>query len=167
MSYFFLTFLHFSLNPDYSRYNYSLFPSDVSFECNACGFKIPTLTDYIKNYISDGDIEDTKIILTNEEKEKINNLINVYITEEVDKTSLTIIADTIGFFGKDSRIRLGSLLNDFKKNSGNQTFDKTPPFTFDKNDFNTLIHNIENLKETNEIAKYIINYEENCRNNNQ
>lgn len=140
-------------------YKKSLFPNDIIFECNYCGFKIPVFTDCTKEFISNGDTADEVIVPTNEETVKIDELNTVYVLKGLDRQNINIIKDTVIAFGKYSPVTLGELLNDFKKNSQSSTFEQQPPFTFTKKEFDLLLHNLTELKEKNTIANFILDYD--------
>lgn len=141
------------------RYKKSLFPDDVVFECNHCGFKIPTFTDYTKDFISNGVTANEIIIPTDEEIIKINELNTFYMLKGIKSPDINIISDTVVNFGKYNPITLGQLLNDFKSNSQSSKFKQQPPFLFTKREFFILLNNLDNLKGKNVIADFILDYD--------
>lgn len=142
------------------RYNNSIFPDSIVFECNACGFKIPTMTDYINNFISNGELDNDTITPTPNETEEIDNLIRIYLIKNiVSEEVLNVIYNTIIVFGKYYPTRLGEMLNDFKVNSKNSFFKQQPPFQFSINEFQILLNNLQDLQQKNEIADFILNYD--------
>lgn len=146
-----------------SRYNYNqtILPENTIFECNGCGFRIPTFDGKIKDFISIGDLADKKIDLTDTESNEIDYLIDVFSKRNIiSERSLRIISDTIIQFGRYYPHSIGEILNDFKKNSGDELFLKKPPFFFFSDDFNTLLTNLEKINDRNVIADFIISYEQ-------
>ncbi len=142
------------------KYKGSIFPNDVVFESNACGFKIPTMTKYINNFISNGELDNESIVLTPNETQEIDELKRLYVAKGVIcENILNVITKTVIEFGKYYPVDLGEALNDFKKNSQNSFFKQQPPFEFSILEFQTLLNNINNLEGNNSIADFIINYD--------
>lgn len=142
------------------KYNESIFPDDVIFECNSCGFKIPTMTNYLNNHISNGELDNSAILLSSNERKEINELKKIYLIKDaVSEKQLDIICDTIIEFGKYYPIELGETLNRFKENSQNILFKQQPPFLFSILEFKTLLNNLEELGNKNKIANFILNYD--------
>lgn len=151
-------------------YRKSLFPSNVYFESNPCGFKIPVLFDYISEFISIGETADEPIIPTCDENTNIAKIKNEYMAENIIcPEGLEIINGVILEFGKFMPDTLGDLLNDFKSSeiTDSDFFVKDTTFYFYSEEFDYLIRNIDILKGRNAIADYILNYGETTGRNSQ
>lgn len=142
------------------RFDQSILPSNVEYECNGCGFRIPSFDEKLKDFISVGELKNETIKPTNEELNQINEVIARFTERDIISTRyLRIISNAIIQFGRYYPSEIGEILNDFKKNSKNKLFDKKPPFQFNSEDFNTLLNDIENIVGENVIANFIVNYE--------
>lgn len=142
-------------------YQKSLFPSNVYFESNPCGFKIPVLFDYISEFISIGETADEPIIPTCDENINITKIKNKYMAENIIcLEGLEVINGVILEFGKFRPDTLGNLLNDFKNKeiTDSEFFEKNTTFYFYSEEFDCLIKNIDILKGKNVVAEYILNY---------